>query len=892
MLSALAGLSVAPFGDHTLLITDANGYYINTLSYAARMYKGLEGITYSFEKTIGGNMMGHLNGILLTPFAFLLSLVDITKYPSAFSFISVLNFSLCGLTMYLLLADQYGHKSSHLIFSTSYALMGFNVANVFQAVFFCAAPVLPIMALGLKKLMQGKSPLLYILSIAYGMLSNTYFGFVLCVASFLFFFAELIASGDSLSGKRLRIFLHYAISSICGGLLPIILWLPAFLSLQGGRLEQTKITDFTFVERQPLLDIGSKLFSGANSTSQLVYGLPNIFVGLLPVALVILFFMNKKIEKRKKMAAGILLGIYLLCFSITAFDMVMHGGTSPNWFNFRYSYVFSFLMLVIAAAQWEYIEETPYADMRRTFVIMVLATVVIFSKRYEFVYGGEVLLDYTLLLLVFLAFRMHRNKPENNPKSTFELIALILVCISLFVNYRICTKNIREWETKASDFKKTVVAVDPMVQAVKTTDQSFYRMEINRQRSRTTGNDPMLYGYNGVGHGGSNERDFVRTELFKLGIPWYSNRSYYADGVTPATDNLLGLKYIIAEEDLAEEKGYTKKVGIEDWNLYENADALSIALLSDSEIDEVENDLTSVFQNLNKTWAAITGSDKQVFTEVDEIQFRSINMSDPIEISSSVAREAMEELDRKAESTEQEESETSDSLRRRTDAPDGCAYIEYTWIAEQDGSVYVYERNGVTDLTGSGEPVVSWLGNYSAGDTVTGYISTTLSAISKDVMEELCGRFRAAYADDEVLHELSEVVRSRPVTIDKVRDNHLVGSFTAEEDQELLFTIPWDDGWSLTVDGQMTELHKVVGLFMAASVPAGTHQYEMRFTPVGLHTGMIISCVALLFTLAYLLIGRKSIDQSIENRAARKAEAVLEVSNQVSQNEESVNDSV
>ena len=32
ILIALAGLEIAPFGDQTLLIADANGLYINTLS--------------------------------------------------------------------------------------------------------------------------------------------------------------------------------------------------------------------------------------------------------------------------------------------------------------------------------------------------------------------------------------------------------------------------------------------------------------------------------------------------------------------------------------------------------------------------------------------------------------------------------------------------------------------------------------------------------------------------------------------------------------------------------------------------------------------------------------------------------------------------------------------
>ena len=59
MIAALAGLHVTPFGDNSLFIADANGLYINYVSYVGRMVKGLEGFTYSFEKGLGGNMMPH-----------------------------------------------------------------------------------------------------------------------------------------------------------------------------------------------------------------------------------------------------------------------------------------------------------------------------------------------------------------------------------------------------------------------------------------------------------------------------------------------------------------------------------------------------------------------------------------------------------------------------------------------------------------------------------------------------------------------------------------------------------------------------------------------------------------------------------------------------------------
>ena len=869
MLVCLAGLKIAPFGDNTLVISDANGYYINTLSYAGRMYKGLEGLTYSFEKTLGGNMAGHLNGILLTPFGFLFSLVSPSDYPIAFTFISVLNFSLCGLTMYLLLADIHGHNTGNLIFSTTYALIGFNVANVFQAVFFYAAAPLPLMVLGLRKLFQGKSPLLYILTIAYSLFIFAYFGFITCVASVLFFFTGLHLYKDEI--HRGRLFLRYALSSLCGGLIPCILWLPGFLSLQGGRLDQTSLSEYSLWENMPLIQIGAKLFTGANSVNELVNGLPNIFVGILPLVLVLLFFNDKTVDRRRKSAAGFLLGFYLISFWITALNMAMHGGTTTNWFNYRYSYVFSFLLLLIADNVWQHIDDVSFEDFKRCIGIMVVSTVLIFAQRYGFVKGGYVLLDYILLMLIVGAWRMRSLRPQTNPKRLFEIITLIIVCINLFMNYRICIKNIQSWGVTLSEYRDTVDQVEPMVQAIKTSDDSFFRMEVNRQRSGA-GNDPMFYGYNGVGHGGSYERDFVMQNLNQLGIPWFSNRCYYADGIPAATDTLLGIKYVIAEEDLAEEKGYTKLTDGDSWNIYANPNVMPIAMLSVGDIEAVETDFTDIFENLNRVWTTLSGMSKDVFVEQSDIHFTTHNLSDSLTLDAAEALNIVEERDASYAEMSNSDSTGEASAFKQASAkdlkievsgralkepPENQSYIEYNWTAMQDGRYYSYNRSGVSDDSGSREPVLQYEGYYHKGDTVTGYLPVPNNYVSEYLFSEVAGRFRVACADEEALVAAYKGITSQPVMVEKRRDDHLIGQYYSEGPRQLLFTIPKDNGWSFYVDGIKNELQEALGVFMVADVPKGTHTYEMRFIPQGLQIGKLVSTAALVVTLIYLIFGKK-----------------------------------
>lgn len=862
MMAALAGLRVSPFGDNTLVISDGNALYLNYLGYVGRAVRGQEDVLFSFEKGLGGNMMGSWGWFLLNPFFALFALADITNYMYTYTYVSVLNFCLCGLTMYILLKDLYGHKLSNLIFSTAYALNGFLVANVFQMNFFTGVPTLPLMVLGLRKILKDRSPLLYILALAYSLLTNFYFGFILCAASVLIFLTFIIVYRDEIRNKK-SVAVKYIISSLLAGLLSSLVWLPALLSLKGGRLDQPLAQAITFRENMPFLEMFSKLFTGANNTDELKNGLPNIFVGILPVALAILFFMSKNISRKKKTAGAVLLITYLLSFYVAVFNIAMHGGTVTNWFNYRDSFVFCFLLLIIAAEEWQHISEEPESSFKHTAVILLIVVLVVFSRRYEYVTGSEVLIDLAVLSLMFLAFRMYKSDPAKNPKRTFEMTVLLLVCVNLFLNYDFSTKKIMIWTHKESEYKETVFPVSMLVDAVQKMDGEFYRMEIGEQRSGDSGNDPMLYGYYGLGHSGSDDRDFVRSALHKLGVHRFDMRNSYNEGVPAATDILLGMRYLISKEDLAERKNYEKLVNIGEWSLYRNPDAMKIAMLVNDKIDEVTTDYTSVFDNLDHVWAAISGRDLPLFTEENDVTFISHNVTDHIVLNHKEAKDIINQRDTSMEHSSADsnaaESESVENIEQGflKNPPQNMSYIEYTWVSGQDGPVYSYNRSGVVDDKGAIFPALFCDGYYQKDETVTGYLPMTNTLVTRDLMEDVAGRFRAAYADNDALHELATIVKERPCTIEKVKDSHLRGTFTAEAGQKLMFTIPFDEGWTCWIDGKEAEIKQVLGVFMAVDAPEGAHSYEMKFFPKGMKTGIGLSAAALLTTLVFVPVDRR-----------------------------------
>ena len=193
--------------------------------------------------------------------------------------------------------------------------------------------------------------------------------------------------------------------------------------------------------------------------------------------------------------------------------------------------------------------------------------------------------------------------------------------------------------------------------------------------------------------------------------------------------------------------------------------------------------------------------------------------------------------------------------------------IQYTLTAHQDGSVYSYNCSGITEENGSIIPSMIYDGTHKKGDTATAYLPMENNLVTKYVLEDVAGRFRAAYADNDALHELATVVKERPYTVEKIKVSHLRGEFTAEDGQLLMFTIPYDEGWTCFIDGKEAEIKQVLGVFMAIDAPAGTHSYEMKFFPTGMKTGIALSGAALLTTLVYI---------PLDSRRRKRADAVPE----------------
>ena len=593
----------------------------------------------------------------------------------------------------------------------------------------------------------------------------------------------------------------------------------------------------------PFIQIFSKLFSGANSTNELVRGMPNIFCGILVVALVILFFMNQRIGARYKKAAAAVLAIYLVSFYIPAFTLLMHGGTHTNWFPYRYSYVFSFLLILLAVEEFERLDGITLADTRRCGTALLVGVLLVFSTRYEFVTGGGVLLDLLLLLLMWLGFYLYKTKPDKTPRSTLALFLLLVVCGNLYANFYISTKNVQEWELDLEEYKKNTMVYGALTEALDRLEPGLFRMEKDHSESSSVGADPYLYNYNGVSHSGPAVRMFVHKGLCRLGVNWFDMRHWYSEGIPAATDTLLGLKYLLSERDLSEEKGYEKLATMEEVSIFLNDSALSVAVLADAAAQELElGDI--VFENLNAVWKAMTGGAEDVFTMQEDVRYTLITDYASQTVTSRELRESVSAAEAEKDAKKTEEAEPS-------------SYFLYSFTAGQDGPIYYYDTSIPGSPNGLAAPAIKYVGFWHKGEKVEGKIPIVSGIGTGDFMRGYCANLVFAYADNAQLEAYAALLNGREIGFNGEHENDLTGSFNAGEGQRVLFTIPWDEGWTCYIDGRAVPIDKTWELFMSVDAPAGAHSYEMKFIPAGMRLGAALSAAALLGTAALVMWDRR-----------------------------------
>lgn len=821
MIAVYRMVGIYPFGDKTVMTIDLNNQYVSFFSYYQQIIKGEHGIFYTFSKTLGGEMYGLNAYYLMSPLNLILLLFSLEQLPIGIEILTLVKIGLCGMSFYVFCC-KFEKTWQGWIFSTAYALMAYNIIYQQNIMWLDGIILLPIMIWGIRHIFQKGSPWVYLVALCSGIITNYYIGFMMCIFSVLFFLYEFFCE------KREHlwdwgIIRNYALSSAIAGGMSMWLLYPVLKSLSGGKA----VFDMSMLSMTPNFywnDFFVKLFQGSFDYEQIKNGMPNVFCGMISLLFLAVFFLNRKIELRKKIGAAALFVVVYVSFYLNGFNLIWHGFNPPAWFPYRYSFVFSFLILFFA---WEGFQKAAQLSVKEYTLILVISLGGILflafwmhHKGFAFMNNEKYLQGMILVLLGGALYWGYLYRKSQ----IFIVLILVLGSFGFYQNGVFCLSEFKY--APYEDYQAFIQEVQPAVAYVKSMDDGFYRMEKTFSRNEC---DPMRLDYNGLSHYSSTEKNQTKYFMGQMGFRNNGNWSYYNRGSTYATDSLLGVKYILSKTKLGDNYELLNQIG--DVGIYQNKYVLPLGFMAKEPILSVNLENAYKFQLQNEIWNSITGQGDELFQEekLEDIQLHNVVQPD----------------------LKQGVYQKEDNHKK--------AYLSYIFTAKDNNPVFAYfgtqelhkariEVNG-TDLGKYFDTYqydIVRLGSFQEGERVEVrvYLKEDMINITDVWIYE---------QNENVFSQMYDNVSTGLWNLESFSDTKLIGSVENKGDKKYLFvTIPNDEGWVARVDGKIVPINTAMGIFMGIEVPQGLHQVELSYQLPGLNIGLLLTFISVFVLILWI----------------------------------------
>jgi len=862
---------IHPFGDESVLVLDLNGQYVYFYEALRNAVFGDKSLLYSFSRSLGGEFLGIYAYYIASPFSYIVCLFPQSRILEALLTIFLLKTGISGLTFgyYLHKTTRNPNKYTVWIFSVLYALCSYAIVHQHNSMWIDALMWLPLLSYLIEEMIKNKKYKLYIPLLALTLASNFYIGYMVCIYVVLYFFYYYLAHAESdglnPTGEKyhfLRSLGRIAGSSLLAVGIAAVILVGAAYSLSFGKNTFSN-PDWSFFLRYDLADLLVKLLPGSYDTVR-PDGLPFIYCGVLTLLMPPFYYLCKKVTLREKIFSSLFIAVFALSFMINPVDLVWHGFAKPNWLNYRYSFMLCFFLLTLAYKAMGELRHQSAKVLLAVGSALSLLVIVLQKFQYEnFVLDGKYGFEegridplrtvlFSLVLILFLCAILYLLMRADTEKArrSITLVLLMVVCFEAFGNGIIHMTSL-DYDvvySTYSSYNDYIAKVRPLVNDVLEKDTAFYRMEKTTYRKT---NDNMALGIRGISNSTSTLNKETILFLAEMGYSSKSHLSRYLGG-NPLSDSLLGLKYILCEQNIAETKAnYNESTALEEaqkllgeeyaenahFKAYYNPYALSLAYAVDDalldfrfkETSESGNEVVlyaSPFERLNALVTAMTGSDTPIEVFV------------PIDTASTY--------------TNGQKRTIAGHTHYKNDGDgDSSTYVIFGITMPKDALLYfyapsVYPRE--VDLHVNDQPYEDFMASDSDRIKSLGYreegeqVSVKMTLVDENLYLKKDEHI-LYYLDTEAFEYAMELLAREQYQIEEYSETHFEGTLTTSKNSTaILTTLPYDEGWLIKVDGKRVPIEKTLNALVSFRIEGeGAHEVEMTYSPRTVNIGLFVS---------------------------------------------------
>jgi uncharacterized membrane protein YfhO len=928
MCIAMAVFGYYPFGEFGPLILDVNGQYVYYYQALWDAFHGDGSVFYNWSRSLSGEFMGNIGYYMASPYSLIVVLLPKHMILGSIVIMELAKIGTAGVAFYVFITKVVKLNPLYaIILSTCYSASGYMIIQaVLNQMWVDGLFLLPLILLGLQNLIEENRKVGYIVPLALMFFSNFYIGFMIAIFTVLYyiyymaFITDKVVSYKKFGDKFTEFFfisMRFGICSLVAVAMSAAMLLPVYFALKLGKFDFTE-PDFSFKTQFEMFDFLTWMMPNVYETVR-PEGPATLYSGVLAIVLLPLFYLNSKIPARIKIGLTCLVAVLFFSMYIKPIDMLWHGGQVPNWLPYRYSFIFTLLVLYMGAYVLKNLDVLKASHMGGSFVVFLVFCGYLEHKNLE---NLDLFTSIWLAVGCFGAYCLFLAALKNMPNSKFiPIILLIVVSAELYsnANNTLTDMNKDVVYSKHYSYYDAMNHQTEVVEKIEEYDKEhggdgIFRSEKTFQR---TLNDNMGAGYKGISSSSSvmNAKDlnFLRSVGYNATI----FMSKYV-GQTPITDSLLGIKYVVDDTNSQAELGYRtndkiynplfkykyytavndgqrppapfewifadkkrmktiKNFNEKTWRdqrvvagndevaVFENPYALKFGYAASESalaIPSLYERDGNVFDNQNLMLSSLAGKNSEFTTDpanpIHEEYFTKLTASEPIFNNVTKVGER------------QYNKGTGDSfiewhLKATSDNPAYCYFkTEYQkevnlWVGTtQDKSGNFVD--GTFDMVGyyfEGHNYgIMQLGNFKAGQEF---------AIRMTVKNEYTMFDEAYFYQLDMTKATADLaaLKEKEWKIEKFSDSKIKATFTVDEGEILMTSIPYEPGWTVKVDGKMADTAAVFDTFIGVEgLEPGEHTITMTFVPKGFVVGLLLCLFGIAVTVWMAMRERKQREEA------------------------------
>ena len=464
-----------PFGQNSILKVDLYHQYAPFHEELRQKILTGDSLFYSWQGGLGKEFLSQIAYYTASPISIFILFFPSKYISEAILFFVFIKIVLCTFCFAYYLKNTFNKDNILLaIFAIMYAFMAYITSFYWNIMWLDSIYLFPLVALGIDRLVKNGTYKTYLISLIFCIIVNFYIAFLVCIFATIYFLIKVFTEYSLKQDFKIIInrIIKFGILSLLAGGTTMFLAIPTVIALSRTQTSDTAFPSFEMY--QNIYQIITNHFSGARPVVLARNeDLPNLYSGVLTMILLPTYFFNNEIKLKERISFAILIIFMLACSVFKQLDFIIHGFHFPANLPHRYTFIYSFLLLVLAYKSLVHIKGIKPLVMYITtpiYIIYILLSEYVLINIIDDISNvlslGDIVTNIILLFIYMFAIVYYKSNcniknSNNNKNNTFSLIAsvtfIILATILFIIGIVSNVINLTEEKTFSISFYILIV---------------------------------------------------------------------------------------------------------------------------------------------------------------------------------------------------------------------------------------------------------------------------------------------------------------------------------------------------------------------------------------------------------------------------------------------------